>query len=123
VRKCPCSDLVSRSCSIFIRLFDHGFRFLNHLGTWKAGPGEVGKAVEIALKAGYRHVDTATAYSNEKEVGEGIKASGVPRNEIFLTTKLSTYDMNPSNVKSAMEYSLKQLDTYIDLCKFSKFLF
>jgi glycerol 2-dehydrogenase (NADP+) len=79
--------------------------------------------VEIALKAGYRHVDTATGYANEKEVGEGIKASGVPRNEVFLTPKLSPYDMNPSNVKSAMEYSLKQLDTYIDLCEFLKLSF
>jgi len=85
------------------------------LGTWRSQPGEVEKAVEIALKAGYRHIDTATGYSNEKEVGEGIKASGVPREEIFLTTKLNTIDMNPNDVQAALEYSVKQLDTYLDL--------
>jgi glycerol 2-dehydrogenase (NADP+) len=71
--------------------------------------------VKIALEAGYRHIDTATAYGNEKEVGEGIKLSGVPREEIFLTTKLDLPDMR--NPKAALEYSLKQLDTpYLDLC-------
>ncbi|QRW16127.1 aldo/keto reductase family protein [Rhizoctonia solani] len=52
------------------------------LGTWKSAPGDVGKAVEYALKeAGYRHIDTAYDYRNEAEVGQGIKASGVPRSE------------------------------------------
>ena len=84
-------------------------------GTWQASPGEVREAVKIALEAGYRHIDTATAYENEKEVGEGIKLSGVPREEIFLTTKLAPMDMRQP--KAALEYSLKQLDTpYLDLC-------
>ncbi|KAF9513797.1 hypothetical protein BS47DRAFT_1372442 [Hydnum rufescens UP504] len=76
-------------------------------GTWKSKPGQVEKAVEIALRdAGYRSIDTATAYGNEKEVGIGIKNSGVPREDIFLTTK----------VKEALDYSLTQLDTpYLDL--------
>jgi len=52
------------------------------------GPSEVEKAVEIALRKGYRHIDTALAYGNEAEVGRGIKNSGVPRSEIWLTTKL-----------------------------------
>jgi len=84
------------------------------LGTWQSSTGEVGNAVKTALEAGYRHIDTATAYENEKEVGEGIKLSGVPREEIFLTTKLDTVDMR--RPKAALEYSLKQLDTpYLDL--------
>lgn len=84
------------------------------LGTWRSQPGEVEKAVEHALKIGYRHLDTATGYANEKEVGLGIKASGVPREEIFLTTKLNNPDHR--NVAAALEYSLKQLDTpYLDL--------
>ncbi|KAF8342564.1 Aldo/keto reductase [Cantharellus anzutake] len=85
------------------------------LGTWKSAPGRVEEAVEYALKkAGYRHIDTATDYGNEKEVGEGIKASGVPRESIFVTTKLKNDDHD--KVEQALEYSLKQLDTpYIDL--------
>ncbi|KIP04495.1 hypothetical protein PHLGIDRAFT_109503 [Phlebiopsis gigantea 11061_1 CR5-6] len=83
-------------------------------GTWQSKPGLVEKAVEVALKAGYRHIDTATAYGNEREVGEGIKNGGVPRDEIFLTTKLN----NPDQRKplEALEYSLQQLETpYLDL--------
>jgi L-glyceraldehyde reductase len=48
-------------------------------------PNEVKNAVEFALKAGYRHIDAAAAYNNEREVGDGIKASGVPREEIFVS--------------------------------------
>jgi len=84
------------------------------LGTWKSQPGDVEKAVEYALQVGYRHIDTAAAYGNEKEVGEGIKASGVPRSEIFLTTKLNNPDHK--NVEGALNSSLKKLDTdYLDL--------
>jgi len=82
-------------------------------GTWQSSPEQVRNAVKVALEAGYRHIDTATGYSNEKEVGEGIKLSGVPREEIFLTTKLNNPDMG--DAKAALEYSLKQLDTYVDL--------
>jgi len=84
------------------------------LGTWQSSPGQVKDAVKVALEAGYTHIDTATAYENEKEVGEGIKLSGVPREKIFLTTKLNPPDMR--DPKAALEYSLKQLDTpYLDL--------
>jgi len=86
------------------------------LGTWKSPPGKVEHAVEYALKhAGYRHIDTAAGYSNEKEVGEAIKASGVPREEIFLTTKLMNTDQGGDEEKALFD-SLKKLDTpYIDL--------
>jgi glycerol 2-dehydrogenase (NADP+) len=84
------------------------------LGTWQSEPGEVGQAVEAALKAGYRHIDTAAGYGNEKEVGEGIRASGVPREEIFLTTKLNNPDHK--RVAEAIDESLKNLGTdYVDL--------
>lgn len=86
------------------------------LGTWKSKPGEVEHAVEHALKYGYKHIDTAAAYDNETEVGKGIKMSGVPREEIFLTTKLNNPDQR--NAEQALLDSLKKLDTpYIDLCK------
>ena len=84
------------------------------LGTWQSQPGDVEKAVESALQAGYRHVDTAFAYGNEKEVGEGIRASGVPRGDIWLTTKLD----NPwhKRVAEAIDKSLANLGTdYVDL--------
>ncbi|KAG9078130.1 hypothetical protein FRC06_008516 [Ceratobasidium sp. 370] len=85
------------------------------LGTWKSAPGEVGQAVEFALKeAGYRHIDTAYDYGNEAEVGQGIKASGVPREKIFLTTKLP--NSQHGTVQKALDESLAKLDAgYIDL--------
>ncbi|CEL59661.1 Protein GCY OS=Saccharomyces cerevisiae (strain ATCC 204508 / S288c) GN=GCY1 PE=1 SV=1 [Rhizoctonia solani AG-1 IB] len=85
------------------------------LGTWKSAPGDVGHAVEFALKeAGYRHIDTAYAYRNETEVGQGIKASGVPRSEIFLTTKLP--NTHHGAVQAALDESLSNLGTeYLDL--------
>ncbi|KAH9967780.1 Aldo/keto reductase [Lactifluus volemus] len=84
------------------------------LGTWKSQPGQVEHAVEIALRNGYKHIDTAAGYDNEKQVGEGIKASGVPRSEIFLTTKLNNIDHR--DVLGALNKSLELLNTdYVDL--------
>ncbi|KAF9530293.1 NADP-dependent oxidoreductase domain-containing protein [Crepidotus variabilis] len=85
------------------------------LGTWQAKPGEVAKAVEFAIKeAGYRHIDCAWAYGNEKEVGEGIKASGIPRSEVFVTSKLwGTYH---SRVEECLDQTLGNLGLdYLDL--------
>ena len=72
------------------------------------------KAVQDALRAGYRHIDTALAYGNEKEVGQGIASSGVPRDEIFLTTKLdNTWH---KRVQEGIDSSLKSLGVdYVDL--------
>ena len=58
------------------------------LGTWEARGGSAVDAVRTALEVGYRHVDTATMYANERQVGRAVAESGVPRAEIFLTTKL-----------------------------------
>lgn len=57
-------------------------------GTWKAAPGEAGKAVEAAFEAGYRHFDCAPLYYNEEEIGEVFAKTKVPRDEYFVTTKL-----------------------------------
>lgn len=84
------------------------------LGTWQSQPGAVEMAVEWALRCGYRHIDTAFAYGNEKEVGQGIRASGVPREEIWLTTKLDN-DWH-HRVLQAIDESLKNLGVdYVDL--------
>jgi len=77
------------------------------LGTWKSAPGEVAAAVKHALQFGYRHLDCAYIYGNEKEVGQGIKDSGVPRGEIFITSKLwCTYH---SRVEENLDITLKDL--------------
>lgn len=86
------------------------------LGTWRlsgsAGVGAVARAVSL----GYRHIDTARMYRNEAEVGAGIAASGVPRAEIFLTTKLWLDELRPEQIRVAVADSLAQLETsYVDL--------
>ncbi|KAI0892568.1 Aldo/keto reductase [Annulohypoxylon nitens] len=84
------------------------------LGTWQSPKNETAKAVKHALSVGYRYIDTAFAYGNESEVGEGIRASGVPREQIWITTKLD----NPwhKRVAEGIETSLKNLGTdYVDL--------
>ncbi|KAL1866186.1 hypothetical protein Daus18300_006850 [Diaporthe australafricana] len=77
------------------------------LGTWQSKPGEVRKAVAFALKDGYRHIDAALIYGNENEVGLGIKDSGVPREEIFLTSKL--WNTHHPNVKEGLQKTLDAL--------------
>ena len=77
---------------------------------------ECEEAVYNALKAGYRLIDTAAAYGNEEAVGRAIKRSGIPREEIFVTTKLWVSDVNYEKAKLAFETSLKKLNLeYIDL--------
>ena len=74
------------------------------------------QAVETALAAGYRHIDTAMIYGNEKSVGEGIRRSGVPRSDIFLTTKLWNDDIRAHRAPAAFEESLERLGVdYVDL--------
>ncbi|WVQ84838.1 hypothetical protein IAT38_006995 [Cryptococcus sp. DSM 104549] len=84
------------------------------LGTWQAEPGEVRKAVAIALKNGYRHIDAALVYGNENEVGQGIKDSGVKREDIFITSKVwNTYH---DRVAEGLKQTLEALGTdYLDL--------
>lgn len=87
------------------------------LGVWQSPVGEATKnAVTWALQAGYRHIDTAAIYKNEADVGAGIRASGVPREQIFVTTKLWNADQGYESTLAAFEESRKKLGLdYVDL--------
>lgn len=85
-------------------------------GTWQLAGSDAADAVEHALALGYRHIDTARLYENEREVGRGIAASGVPRDEIWLTTKVPPGSLDRTALLAAAEDSLTRLATdYVDL--------
>jgi diketogulonate reductase-like aldo/keto reductase len=84
-------------------------------GTWELRGEVCARMVAEALKVGYRHIDTAQGYANENEVGDGIAASGIPRNEIFVTTKLQPQRLSDGVLQRSVEDSLKKLRTEIDL--------
>jgi diketogulonate reductase-like aldo/keto reductase len=88
------------------------------LGVFQTPPEETRAAVEAALRTGYRHIDTAAAYGNEREVGEGIHNSGVPRDEVFLETKIWISDYGYDETlhgfdKSAAKLGVDQIDLLI----------
>jgi 2,5-diketo-D-gluconate reductase A len=86
------------------------------LGVYKVPDAEAARVVEIALDAGYRHIDTATLYNNERGVGDGVRASGVPRNEVFVTTKVWDDDHGFDRTRRAFDTSLELLGfDYVDL--------
>jgi diketogulonate reductase-like aldo/keto reductase len=87
------------------------------LGTYHVPQGKAGvETVKFALKVGYRLIDTASLYGNEREVGEAVRESGIPREEVFVTTKLWNDDHGYDRAVRACERSLKQLGLeYIDL--------
>ena len=83
-------------------------------GTWKVTGGQVEKAVAAALAAGYRHLDTATMYGNEAEIGSALGASGLDRPEVFVTTKIRPSDVG--HEPDVLRRSLRALRTdYVDL--------
>lgn len=85
------------------------------LGVWQSHE-DTKNAVLSALKNGYRHIDTAAVYHNEEAVGEAIKESGIPRNEIFITTKLWNDDIRNRDTRNALKTSLDKLGLdYVDL--------
>ena len=86
-------------------------------GTWQTPGGDVARdSVKKALELGYRHVDTATVYGNEASVGEGIRLSGVKREDVFLTTKQWTNERGFENTVAAAERALKTRGVdYLDL--------
>ena len=86
------------------------------LGVWQSPREVTAQAVRVALEAGYRSVDTAAIYRNEAEVGEGVRASGLDRAEVFVTTKLWNDDQGFDSAIRAFDASLKRLKMdYVDL--------
>jgi 2,5-diketo-D-gluconate reductase B len=85
-------------------------------GTWQITGDDAREAVRDALEIGYRHIDTAKAYGNEREVGRGLRESGVAREDVWLTTKVPHTEAAPEAVRTAAEGSLERLGTeYLDL--------
>lgn len=86
------------------------------LGTWFIGDDQAADAVRAAIELGYRNIDTAQAYGNERGVGEGVRTSGVSREELFVSTKLAAEIKDHDGAVSAIDESLAKLDIgYIDL--------
>ena len=79
------------------------------LGTWELRGRQCARIVEQALKLGYRHIDTAQAYENEREVGDGLRASGVRRDDVFVTTKVWTTHFAPHELERSTKESLVKL--------------
>jgi diketogulonate reductase-like aldo/keto reductase len=78
-------------------------------GTWAARGEECARAVAWALESGYRHIDTAAVYANEEAVGEGIRASRLPRADVFVTTKVGPDDIDEGKLQRSAEASLQRL--------------
>lgn len=86
-------------------------------GTWKTPDGDVAvNSVKAALQAGYRHIDTASGYDNERSVGRAVRESGLNRQDVFITSKLGNPDQGYDKTCRAFEKTLKELGTdYLDL--------
>jgi 2,5-diketo-D-gluconate reductase A len=85
-------------------------------GVFQIGPEDTAEAVRAALEIGYRHIDTAEMYGNEKEVGEGIRASGLDRGDVFVTSKLNNSFHEPADAREAFDTTLSELGfDYVDL--------
>lgn len=86
------------------------------LGTWLIPDSEAAAAVESAIEIGYRHIDSAQAYGNERGVGQGVRASGIPREQIFITTKVAAENKTYEEAAASIDESLRKLGTdYADL--------
>lgn len=86
------------------------------LGTWDITGSACVSSVISALNLGYRHIDTAQIYGNEKEIGKAVRQSGIKREEIFITTKVATINLTPAGINRTVPESLERLDTpYADL--------
>ena len=78
------------------------------LGVWEIPDSETPKAVEEAIKIGYRHIDTAQAYGNEHGVGEGVRNSGIARDQIFINSKVAAEIKNYKEAKDSIDETLEK---------------
>jgi 2,5-diketo-D-gluconate reductase A len=86
------------------------------LGVFQVPPADTEQAVSVALRAGYRHIDTAAAYRNERETGRALANSGVPRDQLYVVTKLGNSDQGYDSTLAAFDASLSRLGLdYLDL--------
>ncbi|HEX2213489.1 MAG TPA: aldo/keto reductase [Mycobacterium sp.] len=86
------------------------------LGVWQTPPEQTERAAATALDAGYRHIDTAAAYGNEREVGAAVSKSGLARDEVYITTKLWNADQGYDSTMTAFDKSMQRLGLdYLDL--------
>src|SRR5690348_11844304 len=86
------------------------------LGVFQVPPPETARVVRDALEIGYRHIDTAEMYGNERGVGEALRDSGIPREEVFVTSKLTNGFHRPDDARRAFDDTLAELGTdYVDL--------
>jgi len=117
-----CAKMASAKCQPMVLLNNGTAMPALGLGTFLSDPGVVGKAVVQALKAGYRHIDCAAMYGNEKEIGAALKnlfadkTAGIKRSDVWITSKIVPSDMRPDNVKKALTKTLHDLQLkYLDL--------
>src|ERR1035437_3785465 len=106
-----------------MKVLQERFELLNKVGipklgfgTWQIPDSHAAGAVELALQAGYRHIDTAAAYGNETGVGVAIRENGIERSDVFITTKVPAECKTYDEAKATIEASLRRLNLgYIDL--------
>ncbi len=99
----------------FLRIEDQDIPVLG-LGTYGMTGTSGVEGILAAIELGYRHFDTAQMYNNEEEVGKAIRQSGIAREEVFVTTKISSYNLEPASIDSSTRRSLEKLGTgYADL--------
>jgi len=85
-------------------------------GVFQIDPAETAEAVRTAIEVGYRHIDTAEMYGNEKEVGEGVRSSGIDRDDVFVTSKLNNSFHRPDDARRAFDGTLEALGfDHVDL--------
>lgn len=86
------------------------------LGVWEIPDDEVAKAVQSAIEIGYKHIDTAQAYGNERGVGEGVRNSGVDRDQLFVNSKVAAELKNYDDAKKSIDETLNKMDIdYLDM--------